>query len=813
MTKNAFLLLAVLFIFNNAFSQTFKLSGSVFDQNNQPIPGATIRLLDLNKGVSSDQQGSFSLSLVRGEYTLQVSFVGKQTITRQLSLNEDKMLDFVLIPDLITIGEGFAVEATRASAYTPVTYQEISSEEIENINLAQDLPILLNQTVSAVTTSDAGAGVGYTGIRIRGSDATRINVTVNGVPLNDPEGHGVFWVNMPDFASSTNSIQIQRGVGTSTNGAASFGASINLQTTSFEKEAFAEINNSIGSFNTRKHNVILNSGLINKNFNVEGRLSYISSDGYIDRSAANLRSYYLAGGYYGKDLMIKAVTFSGKEVTNQAWWGTPQSRLQNDVDRMELHALNNGYSEQQTQNLLNSGRTYNYYEYENEIDDYQQDHYQLITGWQISPALKLSLTGHYTYGRGYFEQYKEDESFEDIGFDDQVIGADTITSSDMILQRWLDNHFYGGVYSLEYRKGKFNATLGGAYNEYLGEHFGEVIWAEYAQGTRIRERYYFSESKKSDFSQYLKTEYSWAKWTLYADFQMRALSYSGKGLDNDQRAILIDENYLFLNPKGGVSFRPNQNNQFYLSLAQASREPVRSDFIDAPEGLAPKPEFLTNAELGWGRSGNVLNFSANVFLMSYKDQLVLTGELNDVGSSLRTNVPESYRVGVELSFDILPYKGFFIRPNLTLSQNKIANFTETVYDYTTGFDVFEVDHGTTDIAFSPNIIAGNAFGYKTAFGLTVTWFSKYVGLQYLDNTSSSDRLLDAYFVNDLSFSYDVPFKHTKKLSFNLLINNFLNEMYAANGYTYSYVVGDLITENFYYPQAGTNWLLGMKIKI
>lgn len=813
MTKNAILFLALLFVSTIAISQTFTLSGFVFDENNKPISGATIQLSELKKGVSSDENGAYSFSLEKGEYSIQVSFVGKQAVFKKVILDKDFVFSFTLLHDLITIGEGFAVEATRATEFTPVTYQEITSKDIESINLAQDLPILLNQTVSTVTTSDAGAGVGYTGMRIRGSDATRINVTVNGVPLNDPEGHGVFWVNMPDFASSTSSIQIQRGVGTSTNGAASFGASVNLQTTSFEKEAYAELNNSFGSFNTRKHNVILNSGLINKYFNVEGRLSYISSDGYVDRSAANLRSYYFAGGYYGKDLMVKAITFSGKEVTNQAWWGTPQSRLENDVDGMKLHALNNGYSDQQTQNLLNSGRTYNYYEYENEIDDYQQDHYQLITGWQINQNLKLSLTGHYTYGRGYFEQYKEDESFSDIGFDNQVIGGDTIGSSDMILQRWLDNHFYGGVYSLEYSKGRFNATIGGAYNEYVGDHFGEVIWAEYAQGTRIRERYYFSESKKSDLSQYLKAEYSWNKWTLYADMQVRALSYLGEGTDNDQRSILIDESYLFFNPKGGVSFRPNKNNQFYLSVAQASREPVRSDFIDAPEGLTPSPEFLTNAELGWGRNGKVFSFSANAFLMNYKDQLVLTGELNDVGSSLRTNVSESYRAGLEFSFEILPFKGIFIRPNLTLSQNKIADFTEVVYDYTTGFDVLEVNHGTTDIAFSPNIIAGNAFGYETDFGLTVTWFSKYVGQQFLDNTSSPDRVLDAYFVNDLSFSYEMPFKHTKRLSFNLLINNVLNEMYSANGYTYSYVVGDLITENFYYPQAGTNWLLGMKVRI
>ncbi|MDP4762294.1 MAG: TonB-dependent receptor [Salibacteraceae bacterium] len=812
MMKNAFLLFAVIFFSSLVVAQNVTLSGSIKNRDQQPVSNATIQVMNVGKGISSNDKGNFSLSLPKGKYQIQISHIGLETIRQEIVLTKDLVFDFVMIPAMVTIGEGFAVEATRATVNTPVTHQEITAAEIEDINLAQDLPILLNQTVSAVTTSDAGAGVGYTGIRIRGSDATRINVTVNGVPLNDPEGHGVFWVNMPDFASSTNSIQIQRGVGTSTNGSAAFGASINLQTTAFQKEASAEINNSFGSFNTRKHNVILNSGLINDHFNFEGRLSYIGSDGYIDRSGSNLRSYYLAGGYYGEKLMVKAVSFSGKEVTHQAWWGTPQSRVEGDVSAMETHAINNGYTEQQTENLLNSGRTYNYYEYDNEIDDYQQDHYQLITGYQFNDHLKLNLTGHYTYGRGYFEQYKEGESFGDIGFADPIIGSDTISSSNMILQRWLDNHFYGGVYSFQYQKGKLNATLGGSYNEYVGEHHGEVIWSEYAVNTNIRERYYFSDSKKTDLSQYLKAEYSWEKLTLYADLQLRAIDYRAKGIDNDQRIIDVDQNYLFFNPKVGASYRPNKNNRFYFTVAQASREPVRSDFIDAEPGVIPKPEFMTNAELGWSFAAKKWSVSTNAFLMNYKDQLVLTGALNDVGSSLRTNVAESYRAGIEIAAEVRPYKGLFWKPNATFSQNKIANFNEVLYDYTIDFDVVEVNHGTTDIAFSPNVIIGSTLGYETNFGLTLAFFSKFVGKQYLDNTSSEDRILESYFVNDVSISYDAPIKGVKRLTFSLLVNNVLNEMYSSNGYTYSYYYGDLITENFYYPQAGTNWLLGMKWK-
>lgn len=812
MKQIAGFLLAVLFS-ATLTAQTFNLNGRIVDSENRALASATVALLGSPLGTASNDRGEYKLvGIPQGEQIIVVQHLGFEEVRKTIDFQKDETFDFTLLVQVNEFGEGIEVTATRANELTPITHQDISAKDLEKVNLGQDLPIMLNQTVSMVTTSDAGAGVGYTGMRIRGTDGTGINVTVNGVPLNDPESHGVFWVNMPDFGSSTNSIQIQRGVGTSSNGSAAFGASINLETTAYEKESSVEINNSYGSFNTRKHNVIFNSGLINNYFNFEGRLSYIGSDGYIDRSASDLRSYYLAGGFYGKKLMVKAVTFAGKEITHQAWWGTPQSRLDNDTAAMIAHAYNNGLSDAQTKNLLESGRTYNYYQYDNEIDHYQQDHYQLISAYEFSKYLKLNVTAHYTYGRGYFEQYKTGESYADIGFANPVIGGDTIYEADMIFQRWLKNHFYGGVYALQYSKSNLQLTLGGSYNEYVGGHFGEVVWSQFADQTTIRQRYYSSDSKKSDLSQYLKGQHTWRNLTIYGDAQIRMIDYTSQGIDNDQRPIAINKSYFFFNPKGGLTYKIRNKQLLYASVAQTHREPVRSDFTDANPGSEPRAEQLTNIEMGWSIARKKWSVSANTYLMNYKDQLVLTGAVNDVGSPIRVNVPESYRAGIELSAEVRPYKGFFWKPNATLSQNKIANFTEVLYDYTNGFDVKEIDHGTTDIAFSPNIIVGSALGYETNFGLTVSVLSKYIGQQYLDNTSSTDRMIDAYFVNDLSINYEAPFKKVKRLTFSLLVNNILNEMYSSNGYTYSYIWGDMITENFYYPQAGRNWLLGMKWK-
>jgi iron complex outermembrane receptor protein len=785
------------------------VSGVVTSENGNPLVGASIFVKNAYKGSVTNSEGFYQLDLDDGQYSLSVQHLGYKTMISEVIVSGDRQQNFQLELNPF-LSDEFVLEATRLDEQSPFAFQNLSKEDIEQNNLGQDLPILLNQTISAVTTSDAGAGVGYTGIRIRGSDATRINVTVNGVPINDAESHGVFWVNMPDFAGTTENIQIQRGVGTSSNGAASFGASINMETTGFDSIAFVGLNNSYGSFNTRRHNAVFNSGLVSNHFNFEGRLSYIASDGYIDRSASDLRSYYFAGGYYRKRFMLKGVVFSGREVTQQAWWGTPQSRINNDDQSMINHAANNGLSESQTTNLLSSGRTYNYYMYQNEIDNYSQSHYQLISGFQIIENLYLNVTGHYTRGLGYFEQSKPDDDFEDYGLTNLVIGTDTISSGDFVVRRWLDNHFYGGVYSLKYSKGRSKITLGGSYNEYVGDHYGEIIWSEFAQGIEIGDQYYFSDSKKSDLSNYIKSELTFNRWSLFGDVQYRYINYKSLGIDNDQRVISISESYHFLNPKLGVSFSLSSANQLYASVSRASREPVRNDFTDAAPGVKPKAEYLTNGELGWTFRGSKLYLNANTYLMYYTDQLVLTGEVNDVGSPVRTNVSESYRGGIELSARVGTNDGMYWQPNLTLSQNKILDFDETILDYTNGFEVLTINHVNSDIAFSPGIIAGSQFGYRTKFGLHFALLTKYVGKQYLDNTSNDQRSIPSFWTNDILLSYNIDSKHWKNLELNLLVNNVLNHEYESNGYTYSYIFGSLITENFYYPQAGVNWLAGLK---
>lgn len=789
-------------------------SGKITDSEGNPLPGATIALTETYTGTSSGQDGTYRIrGLGDGKYPLSIRFIGYHTITDTIEIDgTDVEKNYALSRNAI-LKEEVIISATRASESTPVTFQNIDKEELENRNLGQDLPYMLRFTPSLVTTSDAGAGVGYTGMRIRGSDATRINVTVNGIPVNDAESHGVFWVNMPDFTSSIDNLQIQRGVGTSTNGAAAFGASVNLQTAGLDTVPYAEINNSYGSFNTHRHNLMLGSGLLNDHFSFEGRLSYIGSDGYIDRSASELSSYYLSGGYYSKKVLVKGITFGGRETTQQAWYGTPESRITGNTADMLAHAELNGYSPEQTTNLLESGRTYNYYTYDNEIDHYQQDHYQLHTSFQVTEQFNIALSGHYTKGRGYFEQFREKDDFSDYGLAPPVIGADTIFSSDIIRRRWLDNDFYGGIYSFNYNTKRWDITLGGGYNEYDGDHFGEIIWAEYAAGTDIGERYYFSNAFKQDLNNFIKANFKIGRGiTLYGDVQTRYIAYTSQGIDSDQRPIDINEHYFFLNPKGGANWQFSGKDNAYLSYSRSSREPVRSDFTDASPGVVPKPEFLDNVELGYQHSARKWMIGANYYMMYYKDQLVLTGEVNDVGSPVRTNVPESYRTGIEFIGGLKISEAVSWDANLTLSQNKITSFNETVIDYTNGYDLVSIPHENTDIAFSPNIIAGSRFMAKTKFGVEAALLSKYVGRQFLDNTSNEARSIPAYFVNDIRISYSLESKYWKNLEVTILVNNIMDVAYESNGYTYSYIYVDTITENFYYPQAGRNYLVGLKLR-
>lgn len=811
--KKIIFLAATIFATANCIAQ-YSVYGTIQDSLSNPIVGATVRILNTYKGTSSDNNGNFKVNnLNTGSYQLEVSFIGYQS--HQISvdnLTENREYKVVLKESKQTLDE-LVVSATRVKDNSPIAHSNISYQDIEKNNLGQDIPFLLQNEVSVVSTSDAGAGVGYTGFRLRGSDATRINVTVNGIPINDAESQGTFWVNMPDFASSTENIQIQRGVGSSTNGAGAFGGTVNLQTTTLKEKAYGEVATSYGSFNTQKYTAKFGTGLINNHWAFDARASYIKSDGYIDRATSDLRSYYLSGGYFTEKSSIKLVYFAGKEVTYQSWWGTPESRITGNKEDMETHAMNNGLDSVQTYNLLNSGRTYNFYQYQNEVDNYGQDHAQLLLTHQFSSKLSANAALHYTYGRGYYEQFRKDDAFANYGLKDLVVGSDTITSTDLIRRRWLDNHFYGATYNLAYNNSKLSLVLGGGYNNYDGRHFGELIWMRFANNTGKGYRYYDNDANKKDFNTYLKADYLVAeKLTLFADLQVRTVEYSTQGKDNDLRILSVDTNFVFFNPKGGLSYQMNEKTRFYASLSVGNREPVRGDFIDNPSDKQPKHETMLDYEAGVDLKWKKVIVQTNFYYMDYKNQLILTGELNDVGSSIRTNVDKSYRTGVELSANFLISKKVVLGFNTTLSQNKIDQFTEVLYDYTTDFDVVENKYRNTDIAFSPNVIAAGNIVYMPVKALSLMLQTKYVGKQYLDNTSNSKRAIDAYQTVDGRLSYSIYPKKMREISFNLLVNNMLNSLYSSNGYTYSYIYENLITENFYYPQAGTNFLVGLTFK-
>ncbi len=523
------------------------------------------------------------------------------------------------------------VAAVRVNKTSPVTFANLNKEQIKSRNLGQDIPVLLNFLPAVVTTSDAGAGVGYTSIRVRGSDATRVNVTINGIPYNDSESHGTFWVNMPDFASSTESLQLQRGVGTSTNGAGAFGASLNILTDNTSETAFAQISSSIGSYKTMRNNLKFSTGLLNDRFEIGGRLSRITSDGYIDRARSELESYFLQGSFKHNTTLIKGLLFGGHEITYQSWFGIDAATL----------AINRTFNPAGIYTDENGNTQF----YDNEVDNYKQDHAQLHWSEELSASWRTNLALHYTRGRGYFEQFREDDNFETYGFEPITVNGNEINTTDLIRRRWLDNDFYGTVFSANHNSEKLNLILGGGYNQYKGDHFGEVIWANYAANSNIRDRYYDDNSKKTDLNLFAKADYRLnQKWRLFGDLQLRTVSYTANGEDTG----IVDDSFSFFNPKTGITYTPNQKNNFYFSYAIANREPNRNDY----ENGNPKPEKLNDFELGWRFLSPSFQLSANAYFMKYKDQLVLTGELNDVGAPLRANVGDSYRLGIELDANL-----------------------------------------------------------------------------------------------------------------------------------------------------------------
>lgn len=811
--SNLFLTALCILASFSVFSQ-YSISGVVKDTLKNPVFGALVKIENTYQGVYTNPNGEFKFTnLPNGEYQISAEISGKEKVINTVVIKgEYATTKFFLSVSPQSLDE-VSIQATRVKGNAPVAHVNVNKEDYEKINLGQDIASLIKLTPSIVTTSDAGAGVGYTGFRIRGSDATRINITVNGIPINDAESHGTFWVNMPDFASSTQNIQIQRGVGSSTNGAAAFGASVNLQTDLVSDSAYAEVSSSYGSFNTNKNTIRLGTGLINKHWAMDGRLSSISSDGYLDRASADLSSYFLQGGYYGKKTIVKAITFAGKEKTYQAWYGTPEAKLNNDNEGILASITNNWWGSEDSANLVNSGRTYNYYTYDNEVDNYAQDHYQLHLTHEFNKKLTANASLHYTYGRGYYEQYRTGDDLSDYNLDPVVFTNDTVTTSDFIRRRWLDNHFYGGIYSVKYSAKKANIILGGGYNEYVGDHFGEIIWAQYASNSAIRDKYYDNRGKKTDFNSYLKSEFSVNnKMNGFVDLQVRSIAYSNVGTDNDLRDLNVDTSFLFFNPKVGLNYQVSDKILAYGSFSVANREPVRNDFIDNPKNAQPNHETLYDYEVGLEGRFKKFKGQANLYYMDYTNQLVLTGALNDVGSSIRDNVESSYRAGIELSGSIKLTDKLEWNVNTTLSQNKIKEFTEVVSNWDTWTEEEEV-HPNTDISFSPSLIAASLISYSPAEGLSLGLQTKYVGKQYLDNTSSDDRDLPAYLVSDFIASYSTSCLMLKQVQFNVLVNNIFNEMYSSNGYTWGGLSGgQRINENWLYPQAGTNFLTGITVK-
>ncbi|WP_199851614.1 TonB-dependent receptor [Brumimicrobium mesophilum] len=813
-------LTAALLLSSNAIAQ-LQISGNIKNDEGEAITGATVFVVGQNTGAITQSDGDFVIAnLKNGTYQLKASFFGYETMSKTIVLEKNEVINFTMNSSFF-MQEGIDVRAVRANKKTPTTYTNISSEDIEKLNYGQDLPYLLETTPSTVVTSDAGAGIGYTGVRIRGVDPSSTNVTVDGIPMNDGESQGVFWVNMPDFSSSIESMQVQRGVGTSTNGGGAFGASINIATNKLNQKPYAVIDNSGGSFNTIRNSVSAGTGMMNNMFTVDARLSRIKSDGYIDRASADLKSFFLSGAYHGEKSSLRVNVFSGKEKTYQAWYGTPESRIDGDEQRMIDYANRNGLSDAELNNLLNSGRTYNAYTYENETDNYQQDHYQLHYAYQFNKNWNMKVAAHYTRGLGYYENYETDDDFETYGFTPIVVNGDSINQMDLIRRRWLDNHFGGGIFNVNYNNFKgFEVVVGGGLNKYTGDHFGEVTWAEYIPADQRGDKYYNNSSTKYDGNVYTKANYQWKKFNFFADVQFRHIDYSFLGIDDVSGEISeLNQNvvYNFFNPKGGLSYKLNTENSFYASYAIANREPVRRDFRENTLANRPSHETLYNLEAGYRLVKKKAFLNANVYHMLYDNQLIVTGEINDVGGSTRTNVEDSYRLGLELEGGYQILKKLGVTGNLSLSQNKIENFVEFIDSYDASFNPLpqtEINHGTTDLAFSPSVIAGLSINYAPVKGLRISLMNKYVGKQYLDNTSNEDRTLDAYFVSHLDISYSFNALGFEEITIGGKVNNLFNELYENNGYTFSYIVGgDRTQENFYYPQAGRNFMVRLLLKL
>lgn len=795
------------------------LTGVVTSQDGIPISYAKLKVNNNQKIVVSNSIGEF---VIKSLYPRNANLLVKATgfAPQEIDLSNvdfSGLLRIEMFKQVQTL-EAVQVESTRNESTQTSKLLSVGLDPIKRKDFGQDIPILLDVLPSVVTTSDAGAGVGYTGIRIRGADASRINVTINGIPVNDPESHDVYWVNMPDLVGSVESIYVQNGLGGSTNGAGAFGANINIKTANIANKAYGSIDNSVGSFNTWKSSVRAGTGLIDNKFTMEMRLSRILSDGYIDRASSNLKSFYLSGSYAGDNSLLKAIIFSGKERTYQSWYGTPESRVNGDVEAMNAYADRNYLTPDDRDNLLNSGRTYNYYSYQNEVDNYQQDNYQLHYTKRFRFPLIVNVAGHYTKGRGYYEQFREEDDLSDYNLNNVILGSDTITSSDIIRRRWLDNDFVGGVYSLKYNYRNFRFILGGSGNTYIGRHFGELVWARFASQSNIYDKYYDNNARKSEVSTYLKVSYTKDNFIINGDMQHRYVTYNFGGFDEVSGEIIdLEQNvlYNFFNPKMNLGYYIDDSQLLSASFGIGHREPVRKDFRESSIDSRPNAEILRDVEVAYSIRESKFDIKATMYYMNYKNQLILTGEINDVGGYTRTNVDDSYRMGIELSGSYKPIRNLKFSGALTLSQNKIPSFTEYVDNYDDpNYAQTQISHENTDLAFSPNLVGNIAAVYLLGQHFTIDWMTKYVGDQFLDNTSNQNRKIDGYTYSNVAIYYTLEDKICKEISIGFQCNNVFNATYENNGYTWGYIAGgEHVVENFYYPQAGRNFMLRLLINI
>jgi iron complex outermembrane receptor protein len=834
--KQFCIITTVILAMTPALHAQLQLSGEVTDaESGKPLQGAQVSLEGTTLGTTTAEDGSFRLyapQLQPGTYQLQLSFLGYAELTRSFSFSrkgEDVEVSVELPPVTFTLtqvnvegwsGPFISPELQKAA---PFSFTTLQKPELEVRNLGQDVPFLLRYTPSAVATSDAGAGIGYTGLRIRGSDATRTNVTINGVPLNDAESQGTFWVNLPDFTTSVQELQVQRGVGLSTNGAGAFGAGVHMRTLKQKAKAYGQSSNSYGSFNTWRNNLEFGTGLLQNRFTIDGRLSRITSDGYIDRASAEMESWFLSTGWWGDNFSLQAMVFHGQEVTYQAWYGVPVQYADDD----ELRTFNP------------AGQKADGSFHDNQVDDYQQTHYQLHYQQDYAGDWSSHIGLHYTRGMGFFEEFQDKQlaaaafspeaTFAFYGLEDIVIGGDTIRETDLIRRRWLDNHFYGAIYSLNYEGDDLRLTIGGAANNYEGGHFGELIWSEFASDSDQGYRYYDVEAQKTDINGYVRAQYSFSsQWEAFADLQYRHVRYEWEPLDASVQNL---NTFNFFNPKLGLTYRWRPDVRAYASFALANREPGRFDFLDADPGQTPRAERLYDWEAGLEKRWRKSFININAYYMQYQDQLALTGEINQDALPIRVNIPESYRLGLELNGQVQAGEKWQFAGALALSQNKIGSFTEFIDNWDT-FGQEQVEHENTDLAFSPPVVGHASVRYafldKAEHGLTAELMGKYVGRQYLDNTSRKAGSLDPYFFNDLQIRYVWRPGFVESISLNLLVRNLFDTQFSANGWIYRFRSGfdpretdpyaQLEEGNTYnltglYPQAGRNFLLGLTIEL